>query len=104
MVSVLDATSTFSARARDTREEVVVRGDIAYKSKNKVKVTDIPLDVTYKSGDVFETSGIGGIYPKGITVGKVEEYIVKPNPLENEAIVQLSVDFERIETVAVFID
>ena len=104
VISILDATSTFSARARETREEVIIKGDISYKNKNMVRVTDIPLGVTYKSGDVFETSGIGGVYQKGITIGKVVEFVPKLNPIENEAIVELAVDFERIENVAVIIE
>ncbi len=101
IVTILDSTSTFSARATETREEVIVKGDIALKNYNRVKLTQIPIGVTYGSGDLIETSGIGGIYPKGISVGKVISFEKGINPLENTAIVETSVDFDRVEMVAV---
>ena len=33
-------------------------------------------------GDKLETSGMGGIYPKGIGIGKVIEVVNKKNPIE----------------------
>lgn len=104
IVTILDATSTFSARATETREEVIVKGDVALKSLNEVKLEQIPIGITYKSGDKIETSGIGGIYPKGITVGDVIAFEKGINPLENTAIVKTSVDFDRLELVAVIVD
>ena len=76
---------------------------MSLQSERHLKVTDIPLKVQYKSGDEFETSGIGGIYPKGIMIGKVIEFVEKKNPKESEAILQPFVDFDRLERVAVII-
>ena len=104
IVTILDATSTFSARATETREEVIVKGNISLKSLNEVMLTQIPIGVTYNSGDKIETSGIGGIYPKGISVGTISSFEKAINPLENTAIVKASVDFDRLELVAVIID
>lgn len=54
-------------------------------------------------GDKIETSGMGGIYPKGIAIGEVVSFTNKKNPAENEAVVETFVDFNRLETVAVII-
>lgn len=43
----------------------------------------------------------GGIYPKGILIGKIKSFEQKSNPLENEAIVESLVDFAKLETVAI---
>ena len=103
VTSILDASSSFSAVASKTREQVIAKGDYNLKNENKIIITDIHLKVTYKSGDSFETSGMGNKYPKGIKVGIVSEFISKENPLDNIAIVDVAVDFDRLERVAVII-
>ncbi len=101
IISILDASSSFSAIASETREQVIVKGDLILKEENKVKISEIPFKTIYKSGDTFETSGIGGIYPKGLKIGKTIEFINKENPLENEAILETYVNFNKLERVAI---
>jgi len=48
-------------------------------------------------GDTIETSGLGGIYPKGIIIGKVKEVRRKTNDLNRYAIIEPAVDFKRLE-------
>ena len=52
-------------------------------------------------GDKIETSGLGGRYSKGIPIGEVDQFVVKKNPIENEATVKTFVDFHKLETVAI---
>lgn len=104
VVSILDAGNSVSARSARTRDSVVCKGNISLKDEGKVKVTSIPIGVEFIEGDKFETSGMGGIYPKGIAIGEVETYENKSNPLENEAILKTYVDFNKLETVAVIIN
>jgi len=52
------------------------------------------------SGDTIVTSGLGGIYPKGLTVGFVKK-IDDSNPLFKRAYIDFSVDFEKLEEVFV---
>ena len=47
------------------------------------------------------TSGIGGIYPKGIRVGAVEEVMLDSDASGVNAIVTPSVDFRHLEEVLV---
>ena len=51
--------------------------------------------------DTIETSGLGGIYPKGIQIGKIKEIIESKNITDRYAIVETSVDFSKLETVLV---
>jgi len=104
VVSIIDATSSISARAADTREEVIIKGTNYAEDDNLCTVTDIPLKKEFKSGDVFVTSGMGGFYPKGIKIGEITKFYKKENPFENFAELKTSVDFNRLETVAIIID
>lgn len=54
--------------------------------------------------DTIETSGIGGIYPKGILIGKISEIIESKNITDRYAIVETAVDFSKLETVLVITD
>ena len=61
----------------------------------------IPTDADLVLEDTIETSGLGGIYPKGIQIGKIEEIIESKNITDRYAIVETSVDFSKLETVLV---
>ena len=104
IVAILDAGNSVSARSARTRDSVICKGNISLKDEGKLKVTAIPIGVEFIEGDKFETSGMGGIYPKGIAIGEVEAYENKANPLENEAVLKTYVDFNKLETVAVIIN
>ncbi len=103
ILAIIDATSSVSARATKTREEVLVKGSNLTKNQDKIVVSDIPVGIIYESGDSFETSGLGGIYPKGIKIGTVVQFVSKPNPLENTATLQTAVDFNKLENVAIIV-
>ncbi|MBQ3145261.1 MAG: rod shape-determining protein MreC [Clostridia bacterium] len=61
----------------------------------------IPADADLILEDTIETSGIGGIYPKGILIGKISEIIQSKNITDRYAIVETTVDFSKLETVLV---
>ena len=61
----------------------------------------IPTDADLVLEDTIETSGVGGIYPKGIQIGKIKEIIESKNITDRYAIVETSVDFSKLETVLV---
>ena len=61
----------------------------------------IPTDTDLVIGDSIETSGLGGIYPKGITVGKITEIMDSKNITQRSAIVETAVDFSKLETVLI---
>ena len=52
-------------------------------------------------GDSVETSGIGGIYPKGIHIGTIREVVETGNITDRYAIVDTAVDFSKLNTVLV---
>lgn len=103
VISILDAGNSISARSTRTRDSVICKGNIALKDEGKLKVNSIPIGVEFIEGDKFETSGMGGVYPKGIAIGEIETFENKANPLENEAILRTYVDFNKLETVAVIV-
>ncbi len=51
-----------------------------------------------KPGDVVLTSGVGGVYPKGLRIGVVEEVSAQKRALVHTARVAPAVDFGQLET------
>jgi len=51
-----------------------------------------------------ETSGLGGIYPKGILIGSVIEVKKSANELNRYAIVKPEVDFKKLDEVYVMVN
>ena len=52
-------------------------------------------------GDSVETSGLGGIYPKGIHIGIIKEVYNTKNPTDRYATLETAVDFSKLATVLV---
>ncbi|MBR4110585.1 MAG: rod shape-determining protein MreC [Clostridia bacterium] len=103
LISILDAGNSVSSRSTRTRDAVICKGNISLKDEEKLKIAAIPIGVEFVEGDKIETSGMGGVYPKGIAIGEIKEFIVKKNPTENEAILKTYVDFSKLETVAIIV-
>lgn len=103
IISILDAGNSVSSKVLRTREELICKGSVSSTQKQELKVQNIPMDTILIEGDKLETSGVGGIYPKGINIGTIIEVINKKNPIENEAIIKTEVDFSKIETVGVVV-
>ena len=97
--TIIDTGSTVSATMTSSRDNIILKGIL--DSDTTLKATYIPLDATLAIGDTVETSGIGGIYPRGITIGIIKEIINTKNISDRYAIVETAVDFSKIETVLV---
>lgn len=97
--TIIDSSSNVSATISTTRDSIICKGIL--DSNNTLKATFIPLDAIVSIGDTVETSGMGGIYPKGITIGTIKEVINTKNISDRYAIIETAVDFSKLETVLV---
>ncbi len=97
--TIIDPSTSVSGLLGTSRDPIVVNGTI--ESDNTLKATFIPTDANLSQGDIIETSGLGGIYPKGIQVGKITQVVETKNITDRYAIVETSVDFDKLETVLV---
>lgn len=61
----------------------------------------IPFDKEIKIGSIVETSGLGGIFPSRLIVGKVVEVKVDQNGLNQTAYLEPATDFYDIKNVIV---
>ena len=97
--TIIDSSSSTSCLLSTSRDSIVCKGVL--NDKKNIKAMYIATDATVAQGDTIETSGLGGIYPKGIYVGTISK-IENSTDLSNRyALVELGVNFDKLETVLV---
>lgn len=65
------------------------------------QMINIPRNADVEDGDAVVTSGFGGVYPKGIMVGRVASQRSDDSGLLKIAVIETAVDFQRLEDVAI---
>ncbi len=79
-----------------------VRG-LIYGTQSGIEMRQINQHAKIKIGDRVISSGLGGLYPKGILIGWVSEIRHQQHELFKTAILESAVDFNSIEEVFVII-
>lgn len=97
--TIVDTASTISCTLTTSRDNVIARGTL--EEKSTLKATYIPTSATVLEGNTIETSGLGGIYPKGIHIGTIKKVITGKNITDRYAMIETAVDFAKIDTVLV---
>lgn len=97
--TIVDTASAVSGLISNSDKSLVARGILDYN--DKIKGTYIDNDVVINEGDNIVTSGIGGIYPKNINIGKVREIINTKNKTNRYVYIETAVDFENLNNIIV---
>lgn len=99
---IIDAASTVSCSISTTQESIICKGTL--DNDQVLRASYIPTGAELIQGDSVSTSGIGGIYQKGIKIGTIKEIITTRNVTDRYAIVEPAVDFSKIDTVLLIKD
>ena len=96
--TIIDSSNIVSATLENSGDTVICRGMI---ENRKLKATYISTTTTLNQGEKLYTSGMGGIYPKGIYIGAIKEIVETKNITDRYFYTETAVDFENLETVLV---
>ena len=99
---IIDPASTVSSTISTTNESIICKGTL--DNNQILRASYIPTGAELIQGDSVYTSGVGGIYPKGIIIGTIKEIITTSNITDRYAIVEPVVDFSKIDTVLIIND
>ena len=99
--TILDSSSAVTASIVGTDDGIVCRGSL---EQGMLKATYIPTNAEIAEGSSVETSGMGGIYQKGITIGKVKDVEQTLNKLDRYAWIEPAVDFAKLKTVLIIVE
>lgn len=97
--TILDTSSTISTVLSSSRDAIICKGTL--ENKTILRGSYIPTEANLVLGDKLETSGMGGIFPKGILVGTIKSIENTNNITDRYIIVTPAVDFQKVETVLV---
>ena len=98
---ILDPRAAAGALVQRTRVAGVIKG--TPDDAMHPRMIDVPRGQDMAEGDIIVTSGFGGIYPKGIMIGKVSAVKNDSGGLLHYAVIEPATDFQRLEDVAVIV-
>ncbi len=100
VVTILDLLSAVDAVGERSRARGVVEGltDELCQMKFTLRTDDV------QAGDFLLSSGLGGIFPRGVAVGTVSKVKKKQFGISQEIEVKPAVDFTKLEEVMIVLD
>ncbi|UTR15466.1 rod shape-determining protein MreC [Salipaludibacillus sp. LMS25] len=101
LLSDQDITNRISAMV-DTDDETVF-GFIEGMDEETgyLRFTKIDMEAELENGQTVSTSGLGGVFPQGLQIGKIVEYDTDEFGLTQTAYVEPSANFSRLDYVMV---
>lgn len=94
---VTDESSSISAMVQSSRAQGMLNGSAA----GEVRLDMIRTDQTVEVGDIVVTSGLGGVFPKGLPLGKVTSVEKNPGSMYYTIVVEPYAHTENAEEVLV---
>lgn len=98
MVQLLtDPSNAVSARIAESRQFGIVR----YSPEEGMIFDNLPADASIGKGDLIISSGLGGIYPSGLTIAVVDSVLTIKGKIKKSIWLKPSADFFEIEELYV---
>jgi rod shape-determining protein MreC len=97
---ILDRNSAVDSLVQRTRARGVVKGE----STDQLRLAYVLRKKDVQVGDIVVSSGLDGIYPKGLRIGLVAEVTEHEADIFHEVFIRPFVDFEKLEEVLVVLD
>ena len=104
VTTVLSPDFQAGALVKRTADSGVVTGNALLSDNNRTTLTKIDANAKAKKGDVVVTSGIGGVYPRDLIIGKVTAIKYDEYDATKYAEVKSYEDIKNVTNVAVLTD
>lgn len=101
VLTTVDTDTSLGARVFRTKDLGLAQGDFSLMGENLLRLDYLPSDCELLSGDLVETSGLGGFFPSGLVIGYVQEVRLDDSGTASYAIVAPAVDFDELTEVFV---
>ncbi|GHV10340.1 cell shape-determining protein MreC [Clostridia bacterium] len=97
--TIIDADFVCGAYAYRTNLEAVCEGRFDLMGENRTTLSGFRVDTDLKNGDIVLTSGLGGMYPRDLEIGYVQEVEFDPDGMTATAILAPSADLGHMTQV-----
>jgi rod shape-determining protein MreC len=101
ILPLYDERSKVSARFAQNRYEGITEGQGSIEKPLLVQSIDKRARYVVQMGDLLVTSGMGGIYPPGITIGRVNKVVIGEDETSFKTEIEPAVVFSKLEHVFV---
>ena len=102
VMSIIDSRSAAAALVERTRDNGVVQGSLYLTDSSELlRMYYLPEGSELSMGDRVITSGLDGIYPKGLYIGSILSISRERSAGDSYVVVDTAVDFAHLETVLV---
>ena len=101
VTTVIDTGMEASAIVSRTREVASAEGDFELMQNGCLKLSYLESDTLAIKGDAVEISGLGGLFPKGIVLGIIEEIKNETHGISKYAVVRPAADLKKVSSVLV---
>lgn len=105
ILTIIDGNSNVSGIIERTRHNGIIKGVVELGSANDLcQMSLLPLDSDLVPTDKVLTSGLGGVFPKGILIGEVSEVGKTAEGEEKTISIKPAADFSRLEEVIIILN
>jgi len=101
VITVINESSAVGVRVIRNGDLGIVEGDFELEKSGMCKMNLFNKEAQVAIGDILETSGLGGIYAAGVSIGKVVEIQSDVTGVSQNAIIEPLVDLKNINVVIV---
>jgi rod shape-determining protein MreC len=101
VMPVYDASSFIAARFAVSRYDGIVEGQGSSAASLRMRFIQKRARNEISRGDLIVSNGMGGVYPGGITIGRVNAVYYQEDEISMEVELESVIDFSRLEYVFV---
>ena len=101
VTSITDPKMQCGALVTRTRETAIAEGDYNLMTRGALRLSYLREDSKVVVGDTVETSGRGGVFPKGILIGTVESVQPEESGLSYYAVIKPFVSVDSVSSVSI---
>lgn len=103
VITIIDPQSSVGATVKRSKAIGILEGNSELRYDGKCRFGYISRDTDIREGDYIETSGLGGIYPKGLIIGTVESVYDNNATMSRAATIKPCADISKINEVFVVV-
>ena len=101
VLTIVDTDTSLGAQVFRTKDLGLAVGAFSLMRENRLRLDYLPADCQLLGGDLVVTSGLGGYYPSGLSVGTVEEVQLSDSGAASYAVLEPAADFDSLVEVFV---
>ncbi len=104
VITIVDGRSSAAGLIERTRDDGIVSGNLYLNEQDEALIMRyLPQEAEYQPGDRVLTSGLDGIFPKGLLIGQIKG-LSRDMAAERYALVTPAVNFRHVEEVIVLLN